>query len=204
MTISDLSLFGVALIVILYRAWAGWRYGATNEMRFVITNVFALLLASCLWRPCAQALIAGVTLDPRWVTTGTFVALFALGGTVAGFVVRAGAKAYQSVKADYVNQALGLCAGLFTGAIMGGSLLWLATVASPEQFAAAPAARALAEFPASLVRGLETRVAGVDPASPGRLKFPRTTLVPEPVETQPGQLPEGAVLMRMRGEVTWL
>lgn len=203
MTFSDLSLLAVAAILILYRAWAGWRQGATNEMRHLITNLFGLLFAVRFWQPCAESLIVGVTIDPRWVTTGTFVALFGVGAMVAGFVVKLNAPAYQSVKADYVNQGLGVVAGIFSGALLGGSLLWLASVATPDQFAAAPSAKALAQFPRDVVRRLEGSVAGVGAASPSRMKFPRVALGQVPVESGPDQLPEGAVLMQVRGEVTW-
>jgi uncharacterized membrane protein required for colicin V production len=203
MTISDLSLLAVALLIVLYRGWCGWRLGATSELRHVITNLFGVLFAIRFWQPCAETVISGVMLDPRWITTGAFVALFMVGAAVAGFAVRLGAQVYRSVKADPVNRGLGVLSGAFSGALLGGSLLWLATVANPDQFANASAAREFARFPQDIMRGLESAVARVNPNGPGRVRFPAVALTQVPVEAKPGTLPEGVALMQVRGEVTW-
>ncbi len=203
MTVSALALCAVTGLLMLYRGWNGWRCGATSEGRHFIVNLFAVLFAIRFWQPCAETVAGGLTFDPRWIATGTFVILYAAGGAIAGFVVNLKGQSYRSVQLDLVNNGLGVLAGLFSGALLGGCLFLLVSVGLPGEFDAPPPLKNFAAWPENFVRGLETNIAGIAPTSPARTQFPQVTLVEVPVDAKPGTVPDGAVLMQVRGKVTW-
>jgi len=203
MSPSEISLLVVAALPVFYRAWIGWRHGASTEIRHLLVNFFGVLVAIRYWQPWTQTIAGGLTFDPRWVALSSFVLLYALGSAVAGFAVRLKSQVYQSVKPDYVNRGLGLLSGAFTGALLGACLLWLATVAMPGKFNAVPQAVSLAAWPRDIVRGIETGIAGVAPDSTGRTKYPQVTVAEVPVDGADASPAGGAVLMQQRGRVTW-
>jgi len=203
MSTSAISLLVIAALPVLYRAWIGWRHGASTEMRHLLVNLFGVLVAIRFWQPWTQTISGGLTFDPRWVALSAFVLLYALGSTVAGFAVRLKGQVYQSVKPDYVNRALGLLSGAFTGALLGACLLWLAMVAMPGKFDEVPQAMSLAAWPRDMVRGIETNLAGVAPDSAGRTKYPQVVIAEVPADGTAPAEPGGAVLMQQRGRITW-
>lgn len=200
MEFTALSLLVLAAVPILYRGWSGFRYGAAVEMRYLLTIFFAVLVAIRFWQVCTETLTGAITFDPRMIAVAAFVALFGLGAMVAGYVVDLRAKFYQSVKANYLNNGLGLVAGLLSGSLLAACILWVASVALPGQFDGRPELKPLIDFPRVAFQAIESGM-GVAPDSAGRTKYPEVTLVDVPVEGGPA--PEGAVLMRRRGSIAW-
>jgi uncharacterized membrane protein required for colicin V production len=203
MSTSEISLLVIAVLPVLYRAWIGWRHGASTEVRHLLVNLFGVLVAVRFWQPWTQTISTGLTFDPRWIALSSFVLLYALGSAVAGFTVRLKSEVYQSVKPDPVNRGLGLLFGGFTGALLGACLLWLAMIALPGKFDAVPLAGSLAGWPRAIVRSIETNIAGVAPDSTGRTKYPQVTVAEMPVDGSAATATGGAVLMQQRGRVTW-
>jgi uncharacterized membrane protein required for colicin V production len=202
MSISEISLLAVVALLVIYRGWVGWRGGATAEVRILLVNLFGVLVAVRYWQPWSEKIGEAVTFDPRWVATGAFLALYLVGAAVAGFVVRIKAQAYQSVKADYLNQGLGLAAGVFSGLLLGACVAWITAIARPADADSMAAMGSLRAWPRALVQSFETAV-GVAPGSPGRTRYPQVTLVEAPVEPNADLAAGGAVLMRQKGQIDW-
>ncbi|MDD5199173.1 MAG: CvpA family protein [Terrimicrobiaceae bacterium] len=201
---SEISILLIAVLPILYRGWSGWQHGAAIETRHLLVNLFAILVAIRYWQPWTELISRGLTFDPRWIAAGSFVALYFVGAAVAGVVVKMKAPAYQSVKSDFPNHALGLATGAFTGALAGACVLWLATVAMPGKFDSFAPAQSFASLPRDVFQALETRVAGVEPGSAARTRYPQVTMKEAVVDPKAGDAtPDGVVLMQMRGQVTW-
>jgi hypothetical protein len=202
MNISGISLLAVVALLVLSRAWSGWRDGATKEVRFLLVNLFAVLVAVRYWEPWAEKIGSAVTFDPRWVALGAFLTLYVLGAVVAGFVVRFKAPSYQSVKADTLNQALGLAAGVFSGLLLGACVAWITAIARPADGDSLSAMSALRAMPRAIVQNVETAV-GVAPGSPGRTKYPRPSLAEVPADSGADAAASGAVMMLQRGRIDW-
>jgi len=201
MEFTAISLLVLAVVPLLYRGWSGFRYGASVEMRYLLTILFGVLVAVRFWQPLTEKLCGAITFAPRLVAVSAFLLLFGIGGMVAGYAVNVRAKFFQSVKANYLNSVLGLVAGLASGALLAASLNWIGNVALPGQFDARPDLKAFIDFPRTMVQSIETFM-GVAPDSSGRTKYPQVTLAD--VEVQGGKnVPEGAVLMQRRGVITW-
>jgi uncharacterized membrane protein required for colicin V production len=203
MSLSEISLLVAALLPIIYRGWNGWQSGATTEMRHLLAYLFGALVAVHFWQPLVEAISPGLTIDPRWVAIGAFAALFAAGALVAAMAVNIKAKSYKSVKGDVINSALGAVAGAFSGALLGGSILWLATVATPGSFNDFSPAKALVALPQRVFRSLESGIAGISPGSESRARFPEVTIVEVPAEAEAGTPPAGAIFMQRRGQIAW-
>jgi hypothetical protein len=199
MSLSAISLLVVTALLVIHRGWMGWRDGATREVRILLVNLFGVLVAFRFWQPWTAAISEGVKFDPRWIAIGAFLVLYAIGVVVAGFVARIKAPAYQSVKADSFNQALGLAGGVFSGLLIGGCIAWVTFVARPTE--ASPAANALRALPQAIVQDFES-VSGMRPGSSGRTQFPQVALVEVPAESS-ADATGGAVLMRQRGNIEW-
>jgi uncharacterized membrane protein required for colicin V production len=204
MNYSDISLLVVAAILILYRAWTGWRYGASYEIRYLLMLTFGVLVAIRFWQPCTEKLVDAVNFDPRWITIGAFAVLFTVGAVVAGVIVNIKAQVFQSVQRNYLDNFLGLAAGLFSGALLGACVIWLSTIAVPGKFDSVSYAQSFLDFPREVFRAIETAV-GVAPGSAGRTRYPEATIVEVPVDASDTNVvvPEGSVLMRQRGQVAW-
>ncbi len=204
MNYSDISLLAIAAIPILYRGWIGFRYGAACELRQTLTFIFGVLVAIRFWQPCAERLVDAMNFDPRWITIGAFVALFMIGAVVAGVIFNARAQVFQSVQRNYFDNILGLVCGLFSGALLGACLLWLATVAIPGKFDSMTYAQSFLGLPREMVRAIETAVE-VAPDSPGRTHYPVVTMIDAPAEedSSNASAPEGSVLVRQRGQIAW-
>lgn len=204
MNYSDIFLLVVAAIPILYRGWTGWRCGASVELRHSLTFFFATLVAIRFWQPCTEKLTDAVNFDPRGIAIGAFVVLFTIGAVVAGAVFNLKAQAFQNVQRNYLDNLLGLAAGLFSGALLGACVLWLSTIAMPGKFDSVSCAQSFLGFPREIFQSIETAV-GVAPRSAGRTQYPEATLVDVPAD--PGsttvQAPDGSVLMRRRGQIAW-
>lgn len=202
MSISEISLLVVVALLVLYRASMGWREGATREVRILLVNLFGVLVAVRYWQAWTERIGEAVTFDPRWVATGAFFALYAIGVVVAGFVVRVKAPSYQSVKADYLSQTLGLAAGIFSGLLLGACVAWITAVARPADPDSLAVMGTLRGLPKALVQNFETAV-GVAPGSPGRTRYPQVTLAEVPADPNADTTTGGAVLMQLRGRIEW-
>ncbi len=204
MNYSDISLLVVAAIPVLYRAWTGWRYGASTEIRYTLMLLFGVLIAMRLWKPCTEKLVDALNFDPRWITIGAFVILFAVGAVVAGFIMNVKARVFQSVQRNYLDNFLGVATGAFSGALLGACILWLATIGSPGKFDSASYAQTFLGFPRQVFQSIETLV-GVAPDSAARTQFPVATMVDQPVApgTSNVAVPEGSMLVVRRGQVAW-
>ncbi len=201
MDYTAISLLALAVVPLLYRAWSGFRYGASVELRYMLTIFFGVLVAVRFWQPVAETLCGAINFDPRLLTIGAFFVLFGLGAMVAGYAVNLRAQFFQSVKANYLNQFLGLAAGLASGGLLAASLLWVACVAIPSQFDSQPEVKKFIDLPRAVFQSVETFM-GVGAESEGRTRYPQVSLVDAEV---PGgkNVPEGAVLMQRRGAITW-
>jgi uncharacterized membrane protein required for colicin V production len=202
MSISQISLLVVVALLVLYRAWMGWRDGATREVRILLVNLFGVLVAVRYWQAWTEKIGAAVTFDPRWVATGAFLALYMLGVVIAGFVVRIKAPSYQSVKTDYLNQTLGLAAGVFSGLLLSACVAWITAVARPADADSFAAMSSLRGLPRALVQNFETAV-GVAPGSSGRTRYPLVTVAEVPADPKADAAAGGAVLMQQRGSIEW-
>ncbi|MGH8048087.1 MAG: CvpA family protein [Chthoniobacterales bacterium] len=202
MNFPEISLLVIAALPILYRGWRGVTYGATIELRYTLTFFFAALVAARYWQPWAETLIGAVTFDPRIIATLAFLLLFGVGFLVAAFVVDFRAKSYKSVKANYVDNVLGLFAGLFSGALIAACILWVSTIAMPGKLDSKPELKAFCGFPGKILTAIETFV-GVAPDSTGRTRYPEVTMVDVQVENPPADVPEGTILMQQRGKIEW-
>lgn len=201
MEFAATSLLVLAALPVLYRAWSGVRYGASVEMRYLLTIFFGVLVAIRFWQPLTETLCGAINFDPRLLAVGAFLVLFGLGAMVAGYAVNVRAKVFQSVKANYLNSVLGLVAGLASGALLGACLLWISVVVVPGQFDSQPRLKEFIDFPKTVFQSIETLM-GVAPDSAGRTKYPQAGLVD--VEVKDGKdVPAGAILMQRRGAVTW-
>jgi uncharacterized membrane protein required for colicin V production len=200
MEITEISLLVLAAVPILYRGWNGWRYGASAEMRYLLTIFFGMLVAIRFWQPCTEKLCDAITFDPRIIAITAFGVLFGIGGMVAGYAVNLRAKFFQSVKANYLNNLLGLFSGLLSGSLLAACILWVSSVALPGKFDSPPELQSFRGFPQAVFKSLETAM-GVAPDSSGRTKYPVATIADVPVEG--GNAPEGAVLMHQRGSIAW-
>jgi uncharacterized membrane protein required for colicin V production len=198
----EISILVLALAPLLYRTWNGWRQGASVEVRYLLANLFGVLVAIRYWQPWTEKISGGLTFDPRWVAIASFVALYGLGVLVAGFVVRLKGPSYRSVKPDFANKGLGVLAGLASGFIAAASVFWLAQVARPGSFETVPAFKDAGGALRGGMQSLETAV-GVAPDSTGRTRYPLVTLAEVPADPSAGAAPEGAVLMQQRGHVAW-
>jgi uncharacterized membrane protein required for colicin V production len=202
MSFPEISLLVLAALPIFYRAWSGWRYGASVELRYLLTFFFAVLVATRYWQPVTETLTGAVTFEPRLIALVAFLALFAAGAAVAGFAVDLRSKFYQSVKANYVDNVLGLAAGLCSGVLLSACILWVSTIVMPGKFESVPHVKSLCGLPGTVVGAIETGV-GVAPDSAGRTRYPVVTMVDVKVEDSSVDVPEGSVLMRKRGKIDW-
>jgi len=206
--IWTILLLVLAAAPALYRGWLGWSYGASTEMRHLITYLFAMLLALRFWEPFTGTLQKGLNFDPCFIAIGAYILLFVLGTAVAGFVVKIKADAYRSVSMDYINQGLGLAAGLFSGSLLGGSLALLLSLAIPSRVAeaASPMVEAAVEWPGTLASVIETHIADVPRGSAASIRFPVVKFVevplasgaPEATAAQPG-----TAVMRLHPTLDW-
>ena len=173
MSISTISVLILATLPALHRGWAGWRNGAAVEIRYLLMFLFAVLFATACWQAC---LAPGEGLDPRKVAIWTFIGLFVAGCGVAAITVQIRSKIYRSVKPGRADQILGAVAGVFSGALLGACILWMATIAEPGKFESVDAAKRLAGAPRAIFQAIETLV-GVPAGSPARTRYPVTMMI---------------------------
>ena len=125
----SLILILAALAVIGLRGWLGWRFGATSEMRYVLASLFAVLVAQRYWYRASTAASDIVKLDPQFVAAAMFVVIFLIAWMVGALAVNLKGEVYQSVTPNPSENVLGAICGLISGALLGGSLLLVASTA---------------------------------------------------------------------------
>jgi uncharacterized membrane protein required for colicin V production len=196
MSFFETSFYVLAAIALLHRGWSGCCHGATVEVRYLLTILFAVLVAARYWQPLTEWLSASLTFDPRFIALGVFVVLLGIGGSIAGFVVKIRGEVYRSEQINYLDHALGLVAGLFSGALLAACLLWFSAVAHPVQGESSPLVNGFVDLPRNLVGCIETSV-GVAPDSTARTRFPVVTMDEMPAGD------EGSKPMQGRSRISW-
>ena len=185
----ELFLFLLVLVPVLLRGWQGRRHGATREIRHCLIYLFGMLAALRYWYPVTGAVSNWFHLDPRLSAVAAFVILFLLAAAVAAFAINFRAEYLRSVHASPANDWLGAILGLFSGALIGCSLLVLAVVGMPvlkPGFDRHNFPLALEHLPFDAFRAIEQRVAGIPPQSPAHTPLPELStggnLAAKPVE----------------------
>jgi uncharacterized membrane protein required for colicin V production len=197
----EISLLVLAALPLLYRAWSGWRNGATVEFRYTLAILFGTLVAVRYWQAATEALTASMTFDPRMLAAVAVIGLFLLAAGVATLAIGR-APADAKAQANPVDRFLGLAAGIVSGGLLAGCILWVGGVVSPGAYAAVPQAQSLAGFPRALVVEAET-LSGMAPQSAGRTRYPEVALVDVKVENPSIDVPEGAIVVQRRGKIDW-
>ena len=171
----ELFLFLLVLVPVLLRGWQGRRHGATREIRHCLIYLFGMLAALRYWYPVTGAVSNWFHLDPRLSAVGAFAVLFFLAAGLAAYAINFRAQYVQSVQANPANDWLGAILGLFSGALIGCSLLVLVAVAMPvlaPGFDRQKFPLPLERLPLDAFRMIEQNVAGVPPESPAHTPLP--------------------------------
>ena len=171
-----LLIFLIALIPVVLRAWMGWRLGATTEMRYLLTALFASLVALRYWYLTTLEAADFIPLAARFLAVGVFGIEFSAAWLVASLIVNLKGEVYQSVLPNPLDQVLGVVSGLFSGALLGGSLLLILAVGltgNPAGFDARKFPVRLDQFPIAAFQILEQRVADVPADSVAHTLFPQ-------------------------------
>lgn len=179
----ELSVFLVALAPVLLRVWQGWRCGATREIRYLLMYLFAMLVALRYWYPATDAVSQWLPRDPRLLAGGVFPVLFFVGAWLASFAIKWRAGHVQSVQANPLDNLLGAILGLFSGAIIGCSLLLIVSVELPVLMAGFDRQKfplPADQLPFGVFRMVERNVAGIPTQSLSRTPLP---------ELSPGESP---------------
>jgi uncharacterized membrane protein required for colicin V production len=176
-------LFLVALLPILWRAWCGYRMGATVEFRYAIVCFFALLVALRYWYPLTSLVHGFIQIDVQYLTAGVCIVLFLLGAAVASLIIDIKAQIYLSVRQNPLDTVLGVIAGMISGAAIGCSILLAASVALPgkvDSFATANYPLPLHEYPAAIFRTVEQNIAHIAFESTSHTPIPTVKISEEP------------------------
>jgi len=160
----ELIILLLALVPVVLRTWIGWRLGATFEMRHLLAALFAMLVALRYWHPASMAASSVIALDARSLAAVVFLFLFIVAWVLAALVVNLRGEVVQSVAPNPLDHVLGGASGLISGALLGGSLLLVLTVATSGALDT--------QFPVQVFRIVEEHVAGVSPANPAHTLFP--------------------------------
>jgi len=187
----ELALFCIALVPALLRTLIGWQRGAAIEIRECFVTLFSVLAALRYWHPVSIALTGMLGLRPSIAAGAAFLGLFLAAAALASFAVHLGGKQFQSVQTNYPDKVLGSLLGLFSGALLGGSLILVATVAfSGGSLRLDPAAlpARLDRLPAAAFRLCEKNLAGIQPDTPAATSLP--TAIPAEPETSGGGGPK--------------
>ncbi len=181
--IPSLIILIVALLLVALRAWLGWRHGVASELRHLLATLFAVLLALRYWQPFTLWLEAYVKVPVQFIAAAAFIVLFALAWIAAAYVVNFRAGKYQSVQANLLDSSLGALAGIFAGALLGGSLMLVLAVALPGRVDGITEIRyplPIGQVPVQTFRIVQTCVAGIPADSSAATRFPEVQLTSEP------------------------
>ncbi len=208
MTTWELIALAVGILPVIYRAWQGWKFGATVEMRHVIVVLFAILVTIRYWQVATELVERALTMDARLLLLAVFAFVYTAATALAAFAVGLRSEMYRSVQSDPINSIAGVLAGVVSGSLLGGTLAMLLNIASPGKFdpAPSPLVGEVIRWPVTVYRFVETDIAGVAADSPDRTKMPAIELVEEPVPAdapEAEKAPEGTTLMRLRPTVVW-
>ncbi|MFA7344656.1 MAG: CvpA family protein [Terrimicrobiaceae bacterium] len=165
----------IVLVPVLLRAWQGWRYGATREIRHCLIYLFGMLVAVRYWYPVTAALVHWFHRDPRLSAAAAFATLFFLAAELAALAVNFRAEYVQSVRANPINDCLGAILGVFSGALIGCSLLLVVSLESPALmpgFDRQKLPLPLDRLPLDVFRMVEQNVAGVPLQGPAHTPLP--------------------------------
>lgn len=171
----ELFIFLLVLLPVLLRGWQGLRHGATREIRHCLIYLFGMLVALRYWYPVTGTVSNWFHLDPRLLAAGAFAVLFVVAAELAAFAINFRAQYVQSVQANPSNDWLGAILGLFSGALIGCSLLVLAAVAMPvliPGFDRQKFPMPIERLPLEAFRAIEQNVAGVPLQSPAHTPLP--------------------------------
>jgi len=175
----ELALLMLALVPALLRGWLGWRLGATVEARWVLTILFAFLVAIRFWEGTTDILLKILVMEPRILAASIFLVLFIAAAAFGGLIFGLRAGVYQSVLPNYFDKVLGTLLGLFSGLMLGGGLLLLVGLAAPQTFDTTKLAARLDNIPQAVFQAVEKNVAGIPINGSSRTLFPRMETAPE-------------------------
>ncbi len=198
---------GIAAAPAGYRAWLGWRDGATTEMRYLIVTVFGVLLALRFWEFCTSLIAGNLPADPRYVAIFVFAVLGIAGASLASLAVRLKGYPFHSPERNLPDRILGVLAGLLGGSLLGSTLAMLLVVALPSRYGGADTPE-VATLPGTLpimfCREVE-KLAGIEPTSPDRTRFASVGFREEAVseaDNAPDAAP-GTVMVKLMPVLVW-
>ena len=168
-------VFFIALLPVLLRAWQGWRFGATREIRHTILYLFGMLVALRFWYPVTLAISQWINRDARLVAAVVFTVLFFLAAELASLAIRFRAEHFESVQENRPNQVLGSILGLVSGALLGGSLLLIFSMELPAMLPGFDPQKfplPLEKLPVDIFRGMEKNIAGISEQNPAHTPLP--------------------------------
>jgi len=171
----ELALFCIALVPALLRTLIGWQRGAAIEIRECFVTLFSVLAALRYWHPVSIALTGMLGLRPSIAAGAAFLGLFLAAAALAAFAIHLGGKRFQSVQENRPDQVIGALLGLVSGALLGGSLLLVTTIAlSGGSFRLDPASlpARLDRFPVTVFRLCEEKIARIPGGSPASTSLP--------------------------------
>ena len=187
--ILELGIFLIALLAVLLRVWQGWRHGATREIRWLLACLFGMLVALRYWYQATEAVSRWVHRDPRLLAAAVFAVLFVVAAELAFFAIRRRAEHVQSVEPNPLNTLLGAILGLFSGAVIGSSLLLVFSLELPaltSGFDRRNFPLPLEQLPLGAFRAIEKNIAGIPPQSPSHTPLPELPAGGEPASKPPG------------------
>lgn len=171
-----LIIFLIALLPVALRAWMGWNLGATREIRYLLTGLFASLVALRYWYLATMAAADFIPLDPRFLAVGVFGIIFSAAWILASLTVNLNGEFYQSVLPNPLDKVLGAVSGLLSGAVLGGSLLLVLAVGLTgkfENFDTTQFPVRLDQFPIATFQMVEQCAADVPAESAAHTWFPQ-------------------------------
>ena len=166
------GLLLLALVPVAFRGWFGWRLGASVEIRYALTFLLATLTAVRFWQGTTDSLAKVLIMNERILAIGVFLVIFIAVAAIGALVFGLRAPIYQSVLPNYLDQALGVLLGLFSGALVGGSLLLLAAIAAPDRFDTANFPARLDNVPRAVYQAVEKNIAGISETGLSRTLWP--------------------------------
>lgn len=181
--LPSLIILIVALLLVALGGWRGWRHGAASELRHLLANLFAVLVALRYWQPLTLWLEIYVKVPVQFLAAAVFLILFILAWIAAAYVVNFCGSKFQSVQIDRMDSSLGALAGVFGGALLGGSLMLVLAVALPGRVDGITEVRyplPLEQVPIQTCRMVQTCVAGIPADSSAATRFPEVQLTSEP------------------------
>jgi len=180
-------VFLAALAPVLIFAVLGWKWGATWEIRrFFVLLIGGLVAMRYCYDVTAYAM-GFASVDPRLLGAALFLLLFALGAGVTAAVVNLRGDFHHSLEVNWLDNLLGALLGLLSGAVVGGAVLVVASLALPPFVAAFDASRLpldAGKLPLAAFEKAEAAITALPPAGLTLSQAPGTNPLPESIKAE--------------------